>query len=136
MQMRRKRPGRPESRGAYTPADVYRRLLAPAPMIDFLRDLFSRPGAARTVILLDPDTMSAPRQYEVRPGAAVYAAVLAVVAGAAVLVAAVVMTPLRGLLLGPDAGELRAAAEHNAARAPPSKTRWPSRSSRSAACAP
>ena len=86
-------------------------------MIDFLRDLLSRPGAARTVILLEPDTMSAPRQYEVRPGTALYVLFLAVVAVAAVLVAAVVLTPLRGAFLGPAAGELRAEAERNASRA-------------------
>ena len=86
-------------------------------MTDFLRDLLSRPGAARTVIVLEPDSMSAPRQYEVRPGVAVYAAVIAVVVGAAVLVAAAVLTPLRGVLLGPGTAEVRAAAEQSAARA-------------------
>jgi murein DD-endopeptidase MepM/ murein hydrolase activator NlpD len=86
-------------------------------MTDFLRDLLARPGAARTVILLEPDTMSAPRQYEVRPGYALYGAVIAVVVVAAVLVAAAVLTPLRGALVGPGADVLRAAAERNAARA-------------------
>ena len=86
-------------------------------MTDFLRDLLSRPGAARTVIVLEPDSMSTPRQYEVRPSAAVYAAVVAVVVGAAVLVAAAVLTPLRGVLLGPGTAEVRAAAEQSATRA-------------------
>ena len=86
-------------------------------MISFLRDLFERPGVARTVILIEPDSMSAPRQYEVRPGAALYVLVIAVVAVAALLVAAAVLTPLRGALVGPGAGELRATAERNAARA-------------------
>ena len=87
------------------------------PMTDFLRDLLSRPGAARTVIVLEPDSMSAPRQYEVRPGAAVYAVVIAVVVGAAVIVAAAVLTPLRGVLLGPGTAEVRTAAERSAVRA-------------------
>ena len=87
------------------------------PMIDFLRDLFSRPGATRTVVLLEPETMSTPRQYEVRPGLAVYAGIIAAVALGAVLVAALVLTPLRGLLGGADTGELRAVAQANAARA-------------------
>ena len=86
-------------------------------MIPFLRDLLERPGVARTVILIEPDSMSAPRQYEVRPGAALYVLVIAVVAVAALLVAAAVLTPLRGALVGPGAGELRATAERNAARA-------------------
>ena len=86
-------------------------------MISFLRDLFDRPGVARTVILIEPDSMSAPRQYEVRPGAALYVLVIGVVAVAAVLVAAAVLTPLRGALVGPGADELRATAEQNASRA-------------------
>ena len=53
-------------------------------MIDFLRDLFSRPGVTRTVILLEPDSMSTPRQYEVRPGERVYAAIIGTVVLAAV----------------------------------------------------
>lgn len=86
-------------------------------MLDFFRDLFSRPGASRTVILMEPDTMSAPRQYEVRPGHAVYAAIIGVVLLAAVLVALVVLTPLRGLFGGASAGEMRLMAETNARRA-------------------
>lgn len=86
-------------------------------MTDFLRDLLARPGSTRTVILLEPDTMSTPRQYEVRPGYALYAAVIGVVLLAALLVAVVVLTPLRALLAGPGGGELRSVAEVNAQRA-------------------
>ena len=86
-------------------------------MLDFLRDLFSRPGATRTVVLLEPETMSTPRQYEVRPGLAVYAGIIATVLLGGVLVAVLVLTPLRGLLGGADTGELRALAQANAARA-------------------
>ena len=86
-------------------------------MTDFLRDVFSRPGVARTVIVLEADTMSTPRQYEVRPGHALYAAVIGIVVLAAFLIALVVLTPLRGLALGPGAGELRAEASETARRA-------------------
>ncbi|MEM1055082.1 MAG: M23 family metallopeptidase [Bacteroidota bacterium] len=86
-------------------------------MLDFLRDLFSRPGASRTVILLEPDTMSTPRQYEVRPSYAAYAAVIGTVLLAAVLIVLVVLTPLRRVLAGPTASELRGTAEENAFRA-------------------
>ncbi len=86
-------------------------------MTDFLRDLFSHPGVSRTVIVLEPDTMSTPRQYEVRPGLALYAAVIGVVALGALVVAAIVLTPLRGLVMGPGTGELRGVAETNARRA-------------------
>ena len=86
-------------------------------MTDLLRDLFGRPGAARTVIVLEPDTMSTPRQYEVRPGNALYASIIGIVVGGVLLVAAVVLTPLRGLILGPGTGELREVAEVNADRA-------------------
>ncbi len=86
-------------------------------MTDLFRDLFANPGAARTVIVLEPDTMSTPRQYEVRPGYALYAGIIGIVVLGALLVAAVVLTPLRGLILGPGTGELRGVAEANAERA-------------------
>ena len=86
-------------------------------MFEFLRDLFSRPGAPRTVILLEPDTMSAPRQYEVRPGTSLYAVVVGVVLAAVVLVVVILLTPLRGLVYGPAPEQLRGVAESNALRA-------------------
>ena len=86
-------------------------------MLDFLRDLFSRPGAARTVILLEPDTMSTPRQYELRPSYAAYAAVIGTVLLAAVLIVVVVLTPLRRVIAGPSTADLRETAEENALRA-------------------
>ena len=89
----------------------------PLPVTDFLRDLFSRPGAVRTVIVLEPDSASAPRQYEVRPGVALYGAVIGSVLLAVALVAAIVLTSLRGLLLGPDVRSLRTVASANAQRA-------------------
>ena len=86
-------------------------------MTDLLRDLLSRPGAARTVIVLEAETASTPRQYEVRPGYALYAAVIGIVGLAAFLIALVVLTPLRGLVLGPGTGQLRGVASENARRA-------------------
>ncbi|MGB3542611.1 M23 family metallopeptidase [Rubrivirga sp.] len=86
-------------------------------MTDFLRDLFGRPGSARTVIVMEPDTMSTPRQYEVRPGYALYAGVIGIVVMGAVAVAAILLTPLRGFVFGPGTGELRGVAEANAQRA-------------------
>ena len=86
-------------------------------MTDFLRDLFGRPGTARTVIVLEPDSMSTPRQYEVRPGNALYAAVIGTVLLGAALVALIVLTPLRGWVLGPGAADLRGVATENAQRA-------------------
>ena len=86
-------------------------------MTDFLRDLFSRPGVPRTVIVMEPDATSAPRQYEVRPGIALYALGVGAVVLAAVLIAAAVLTPLRGQILGPGTGQLRAVASANAQRA-------------------
>ena len=86
-------------------------------MLDFLRDLFSRPGVARTVILLEQDTMSTPRQYEVRPSLAIYAAIIGAVGLGALLVMLVVLTPLRQVLIGPSSSDLRETAESNALRA-------------------
>lgn len=86
-------------------------------MLDLLRHLFSRPGALRTVILLEPDTMSTPRQYDVRPSLAFYAAVIGTVGLGALLVALIILTPLRRVLAGPSAGELRSTAEQSAQRA-------------------
>lgn len=89
----------------------------PLPMISFLRDLLSRPGRARAVTVMEPDTARAPRQYELRPGMLLYIGTGAVLLIAAVLVAAAVLTPVRGLIFGPGAEELRAEAQRSAARA-------------------
>ncbi|MEO0558406.1 MAG: M23 family metallopeptidase [Bacteroidota bacterium] len=86
-------------------------------MLEFLRDLFSRPGAPRTVILLEPDTMNAPRQYEVRPTNSLYAIVIGVVLASIALVVLILLTPLRGLVYGPAPEQLRDVAESNAIRA-------------------
>ena len=67
--------------------------------------------------MLEAGTTSTPRQYEVRPGYALYGAVIATVLLAALLVAVAVLTPLRGLVLGPGTGELRGVASANAQRA-------------------
>ena len=86
-------------------------------MTAFLRDLLSHPGTPRTVIIMEPDAMSTPRQYEVRPGYALYAGAVGVVVLAAVLVAVLVVTPLRSRLGGASTAELRGLAEQSAGRA-------------------
>jgi murein DD-endopeptidase MepM/ murein hydrolase activator NlpD len=87
-------------------------------MLPFLRDLFSRTGAAaRTVILLEPDAMTAPRQYEVQPRKLLRAAIAAGLGVGLLLLLIVLLTPLRRLALGPGTAELRALARANASRA-------------------
>ncbi len=86
-------------------------------MFRFLQDLLAHPGTARTVIVMEPDSMSTPRQYEVRPGYALYAAAIGVVLLASIVVALLVVTPLRDRLGGASAAELRTLAETNATRA-------------------
>lgn len=86
-------------------------------MTAFLRDLLSHPGTPRTVIIMEPDAMSTPRQYEVRPGYALYAGAVGVVLLAALLVALLVVTPLRSRLGGASTAELRGLAEQSAGRA-------------------
>ncbi len=87
-------------------------------MLPFLRDLFSRTGAAaRTVILLEPDAMTAPRQYEVHPKQLMRAAVAAGLGVGMLMLVLVLATPLRRLALGPGTAELRSLARANAGRA-------------------
>lgn len=86
-------------------------------MTPFLRDLFREPDAPRTVIVMDEGGIENPRQYEVRPRRLLY-----LVAGAAglvalVLVALVLLSPLRRVFLGPDPEALRETARVNALRA-------------------
>lgn len=86
-------------------------------MTAFLRDLLSHPGTPRTVIIMEPDAMSTPRQYEVRPGYALYAGAVGIMLLASVLVAVLVVTPLRSRLGGASEAELRSLAEQSAGRA-------------------
>jgi len=86
-------------------------------MTAFLRDLLSHPGTPRTVIIMEPDAMSTPRQYEVRPGYALYAGAVGVMLLASLLVAVLVVTPLRSSLGGASEAELRTLAEQSAGRA-------------------
>lgn len=86
-------------------------------MTAFLRDLLSHPGTPRTVIIMEPDAMSTPRQYEVRPGYALYAGAVGVVLLASLLVAVLIVTPLRSRLGGASSAELRGLAEQSAGRA-------------------
>ncbi len=86
-------------------------------MLSFFRDFFARPGASRTVILLEPDTMAAPRQYEVQPGRVLVAVSAAGAALALLFIALLLLTPLRRVVAGPSLDEYRAMAELNARRA-------------------
>lgn len=86
-------------------------------MTAFLRDLFARPGSPRTVIIMEPDAMSTPRQYEVRPGMLIYVGLAAALVLAALLIALVVVLPLGSRLGGASAAELRRLAEASASRA-------------------
>lgn len=86
-------------------------------MLALLRDLLARPGTPRTVILVEPDTLTAPRQYVVRVGRTALAAAGAVLVLAAGLLVLLVVTPLRGLVVTPPSEELRAVAEAAARRA-------------------
>lgn len=52
-----------------------------------------------------------------RPGYALYAAVIGTVLLAALLIAVAVLTPMRGLILGPGTSQLRGVASENARRA-------------------
>ncbi len=61
--------------------------------------------------------MSTPRQYEVRPGYALYAGSAGVMLLASVVVAVLVVTPLRSHLGGASEAELRILAEQSASRA-------------------
>ena len=83
-------------------------------MLPFLRDFFARPGAPRTVILLEQDAMAAPRQYEVQPGRVALAVGAAGAGLALLLVLILLVTPLRRLFTGPDLETYRSMAERNA----------------------
>ena len=86
-------------------------------MTSFLLDLIKGSDAPRTVIVMDEDGMGHPRQYQLEPRRLLY--IVGVAAGvlALLLVALIVFTPIRTLVLGPDPEELREAARINVIRA-------------------
>ncbi|NNF59295.1 MAG: M23 family metallopeptidase [Rhodothermaceae bacterium] len=85
--------------------------------LQFLRDLFTWPSASRTIILLEPDAMAAPRQYEVRPQNIALMGVGVASALALLFILILFLTPLRRVVVGPDINEYRTLAELNARRA-------------------
>lgn len=66
-------------------------------MFRFIRDLFSRPRSARTIVLLQPGVAGTPRQYRVVPFHAVVAAIALAALLCGLVVAAFLFTPFRGL---------------------------------------
>lgn len=85
-------------------------------MLRFLRDLFSRPRLERTVILLQPGVAKTPRQHRVVPLHAIIAGVGLVILLCALMVAAFLFTPFRGLCGRAASGTPCSAAEENARR--------------------
>ena len=81
-------------------------------MLRLLRDLLTRPGTARTVVLIDSDAAEAPRRYDVRPERALYT-----LGGLAALLLAVAVALAVRSALRPSTDDLRAAAEASALRA-------------------
>lgn len=85
-------------------------------MWSFLSEFVQRPRAARTVVILDDDGAAAPRQYRIRSGRvlAVWAATLLAAGVAAALL--VSLTPLRMVVPGYGAAEMRASIRTSALR--------------------
>lgn len=86
-------------------------------MTSFLLDLAQSSDAPRTVIVMDENGIENPRQYEIRPRRLLY--LLGGAAGllALLLLALVLLTPIRRVFLGPDPEVLRETARMNAIRA-------------------
>jgi murein DD-endopeptidase MepM/ murein hydrolase activator NlpD len=86
-------------------------------MRSFLLDLAQGSDAPRTVIVVDESGVENPRQYQLRPRRFLYLMLAASGVLAVLLVALVVLTPLRTLVFGPDPETLREAARLNVIRA-------------------
>jgi murein DD-endopeptidase MepM/ murein hydrolase activator NlpD len=86
-------------------------------MRSFLLDLAKGSDEARTVIVVDESGVEHPRQYQLRPRRLLYVVGGGAVVLAALLVALIVLTPLRVLVFGPDPEELRETARVNIIRA-------------------
>lgn len=86
-------------------------------MTSFLLDLAKGSDAPRTVIVMDESGIENPRQYEIQPRRLLYAVAAASGVLALVLVALVLLTPIRRVFLGPDPETLRETARLNAIRA-------------------
>ena len=71
-------------------------------MTSFLLDLARDSDAPRTVIVMDESGIENPRQYEIQPRRLLYTVAAAAGLLALLLVALVLLTPVRRVFLGPD----------------------------------
>ncbi len=86
-------------------------------MTSFLLDLAKGSDEPRTVIVVDESGVEHPRQYQLRPRRILYLVAAASGVLSVLLLALVLLTPIRTLLLGPDPEELRETARLNTIRA-------------------
>lgn len=86
-------------------------------MTSFLLDLARDSDAPRTVIVMDESGIENPRQYEIQPRRLLYTVAAAAGLLALLLVALVLLTPVRRVFLGPDPEMLRETVRLNAIRA-------------------
>lgn len=86
-------------------------------MTSFLLDLLQGPDAPRTVIVMDEGGIEDPRQFVIRPRRILYLMAGASGLLALLLVALVLLTPIRRVFLGPDPEVLRETVRLNTLRA-------------------
>lgn len=86
-------------------------------ILHLLRDLLRDPRRPRTLVVMDEGGEQHLRQYYLRPRRLLGLLGAGVALAALLLVALLLMTPARRLLLGPDPETLRQTAEHTARRA-------------------
>lgn len=86
-------------------------------MTSFLIDLAKEADKTHTVIVVDESGVGHPRQYQIQPRRILYLVAAAGGVFALLLVALIVWTPVRSLVLGPDPEELRETARVNVIRA-------------------
>ena len=86
-------------------------------MTSFLLDLAKGSDEPRTVIVVDESGVEHPRQYQLRPRRVLYLIAAATGALTLLLLALILLTPIRTLFLGPDPEALRETARLNTIRA-------------------
>ena len=86
-------------------------------MTSFLLDLAKSADELRTVIVVDESGVEQPRQYQIRPRRILYVVAAAASTLAVLLLALILLTPIRTLILGPDPEELRETVRLNTIRA-------------------
>lgn len=85
-------------------------------MWDFISELAQRPGDVRTVVVMDEDRAEPPRHYRVRSGFVIAAWAGSLVMAGVLASLLVSLTPLRTLMPGFSAAEMRASIEQSARR--------------------